>query len=171
MFVSSIGGAKKDNRQRDYLVRDFSIDGKVPVKSFPVSVNQSGAFLIGEEFLKNFTLIIDFPGKKAYFKRASRDDIDKGFKDTFGFIPMWDGKSGLIISSITTDTPASKARLNIGDKIIALNGKKMDGLTQNGFCKFMLSSEADPKSFDKQKDLKLVIRDKNGQEKTITLSK
>ena len=170
-FVSSVGGTKQNNRQIDFLITDFSIDNKIPIKSFPVSVNQSGAFLIGEDFLKKFTIIIDFPGKKAFFKQVGEGDIEQGFKDTFGFMPMWDGKSGLFISAVTSNTPAAKVDLKPGDKIISLNGKKMDSFTQDKFCQFMLSSQNDPDSFEKQKTAKLTIQRGDQKPQEIELKK
>lgn len=170
-FVSGFGGAKQNNRKIDYLVKDFSIDNKIPIKAFPVSVNQSGAFLIGENFLKKFTIIIDFPGTKAFFKQTDKGDIKEGFRDTFGFTPMWDGKSGLFISAIASNTPAAKADLTPGDKIISLNGKKMVALTQDEFCKFILSSQNDPLSFEKQKKVELVIKHGDQKPRKIELKK
>lgn len=159
-FVAGFGGVENNNRKLEYVVKDFSIDNIIPIKSFPVSVNQSNAFLIGEDFLKKFTIIIDFPAKKAYFKQVEEGEISEGFHRTFGFTPIWDGKSSLIIGAITSNTPATKANLKLGDKIISLNGMKMNKVTEDEFCKFMLSSQSNPNSFEKQKSIKLVIQRK-----------
>jgi len=168
-FVTGFGGAKQNNRKIDYLVKDFSIDNKIPIKTFPISVNQSGAFLIGVDFLKNFTTIIDFLGKKAYFKQIGTGEITKNFPETFGFTPMWDGKSNLVVSAITSNTPAAKSDLKVGDKILSLNGKKMDAMTKERFCKFMLSSQNNPHSFEKQKRVELLIQRGNQKVKEIQL--
>ena len=168
-FVSSFGGAKQNNRQIDYLVKDFSIDNKIPIKSFPISVNQSGAFLIGENCLKKITIIIDFPDKKAYFKQIETGEINENFSKTFGFTPMWDGKSSLVISAIASNTPTEKHDLKPGDKIISLNGIKMDRLTKENFCKLMLSSQKDPHSFEKQKNIRLFIQRGEQKPKEVQL--
>ncbi len=169
-FVASFGGVDQNNKKVDYLVKNFSIDNKIPIKSFPITVNQSGAFLIGEKFLKKFTIIIDFPDKKAYFKQIEAGEIDENFSKTFGFTPMWDGKTGLVISAITSNTPAEKYDLKPGDKIISLNGVKMDKLTKESFCKFMLSSQKDPHSFEKQKSVRLVIQRGEHKPKEVQLT-
>ena len=76
---------------------------------------------------------------------------------------MWDGKSSLVISAITSNTPAASADLKAGDKILSLNGIAMSDITEEKFCSFILGSQSDPNSFEKQKRVKLLI--KRGEQK------
>ena len=168
-FVAGFGGAKQNNIKFDYLVKDFSIDNKIHIKAFPFTVDQSNAFLIGENFLKKFTIIIDFPGKKAYFKQLEEGEINEGFAKTFGFTPLWDGKSSLIISAVTSNTPAAKADLKPGDRIVSLNGVEMNEITEEGFCEFWNSSQNGTNSFEEQNSVELVIQRGNQDAKKVQL--
>ncbi|RUM66401.1 MAG: hypothetical protein DSZ05_04510 [Sulfurospirillum sp.] len=163
---SSIGG-NNNHTQREYLAKDFSLDSKIKIKSFPIEVDNSGAFLIGNGFLKHFDLIIDFPAQKVYFKAIKQGVIDEGFNDTFGLTPFWDKNKGLFVSAITDKTPAKEANLKIGQKIISFNGKETSAMSQDDFCKLLLKYS----NINKQKMLDISVKSNNGESKKIILKK
>ena len=171
-FSSSLGGANT-GRQRTYLVKDFSIgsnDPKLMIKSFPVSVDQSQGFLIGEGFLKHFNIILDLPGQKAYFQNTGNDPVDERYSDGFGFTPFWSEAEGLTISAITDKTPAAQASLKAGDKILSLNGNDVSKITKEGFCELLLQYSTDS-SINKQSSLEMAIQRGNNPPKSMILKK
>ncbi len=170
-FSSSIGGSNA-GKERTYLAKDFSLgsgDSILPIKSFPISVDNSHAFLIGNGFLKHFTIILDLPEQKAYFKNNS-ESIDEGYSDSFGFTPFWNEKDGLFISAITDKTPATQASLKVGDKILSLNGKDVSKIDKNGFCKILLQYDSDA-SMNKQSSLEITVQHGDNAPESILLKK
>jgi len=163
---SSIGG-NNNHTQREYLAKDFLLDSKIKIKSFPIEVDSSGAFLIGNGFLKHFDLIIDFPSKKAYIRAIKQRAIDEGFNNTFGLTPFWDKNKGLFISAITDKTAAKEANLKIGQKIISFNGKDTSAMTKDDFCKLLLNFH----NINKQKSLAIGIASDSAKNKKIILKK
>ncbi len=164
-YSSSIGGQNTDRQKREYLLTDFTISPSLKIKSFPMSVDQSHSFLIGNQFLKHFNIIIDFPNQKAYFQNTKDGAINEGFIETFGFVPFWNENDGLFISAITDKTPASKANLKVGDKIVTLSGKDVSNMKESEFCSLMLNED-----LNKKERLKITIQRDNTQ-KNITLEK
>jgi len=169
-FSASIANNNTDRLKRTYLVKDFSLDSVLHIKSFPVSIDNSNAYLIGNGFLKHFTVIFDLPGQKAFFQKIKKDELNEGFEDTFGFTPFWNETDGLFISAITDKTPAAEAELKVGDKILSLNGKDVSKMEKEDFC-VLLQQASTEESMDKQKELKITIRRGNGAPQSFLLNK
>jgi len=165
-FSSSIGGVNTDSLEVTYLARDFSIGAALPIRSFPISVDNSGAFLIGNDFLKHFTIILDLQNQKAYFQGAGKNVIEEGFKDTFGFTPFWTKETGLTISAITENTPASSAGLQIGDRILSMNNKDVSAMNADGFCLLLRYP-----TLDNQRALDITYQRDDDKPDSITLGK
>jgi len=166
---SSIGGTN-ENIQRTFLVKNFNLDSKIKIESFPIEVDNSGAFLIGNGFLKHFDIILDFPTQKAYFKALNKSALDEGFNETFGLTPFWNEERGLFISAITDKTVAKRAGLKIGDKILSLNGKDTSKMSKDDFCKLLLQFGSKD-GINRQKTLKVTIQTDNNKTKSIELKK
>ena len=156
-FSASIANNNTNRLKRTYVVKDFSLDSMLHVQSFPISVDNSNAYLIGNSFLKHFTVILDLPGQKAYFQKINKENLNEGFEESFGFTPFWSKKKGLFISALTSKTPAAKACLKIGDKILSLNGKDVSQMGKEGFCK-LLKEASSSNSFNKQRELTIRIQ-------------
>jgi len=169
-FSASIANNNIDRLKRTYLVKNFSLDSILHIKSFPVSIDNSNAYLIGDGFLKHFTFIFDLPGQKAYFQKINNKEINEGFDDTFGFTPFWTEKDGLFISAITDKTPAAQASLKVGDKILSLNGKDVSKIKKEDFCE-LLQQASTPNSMDKQKELTITIQRGNNTPQSFILKK
>ena len=166
---SSIGGTN-EQIQRTYLAKNFNLDSKIKIASFPIEVDNSGTFLIGNGFLKHFKIILDFPAQKAYFKAVNKGAVDEGFNDTFGLTPFWNEEQGLFVSAITDKTVAKKAGLKIGDKILSLNGKDTSKMSRDDFCKLLLQFGTKD-GINRQKTLKITIESDNNQSKSMILKK
>ncbi|WP_428539671.1 retropepsin-like aspartic protease [Profundibacter sp.] len=85
-FSSSIGGVNIDSLKVTYLAQNFSISPGLPIKSFPISVDKSGSFLVGNDFLKHFTIVLDFPNQKGTSVN-SRFRLLRGGVDGFSPVP------------------------------------------------------------------------------------
>lgn len=77
--------------------------------------------------------------------------ITDGFKDSFGFTPMWNNRDKLFIFSITEKIPAHKVELKIGSNITAVNGKNTKGFTKENLCLLMEKLSSKKTSFDIRK--------------------
>lgn len=107
--------------------------GGIKVKSPVVSVNEGkgGAngesaaydYLLGAEILKHFTLTIDYPNKRIFFKPNA--DFGKPFEADKTGIRLTSGGPDLREFTITGILPGSSAEaagLKAGDKLVSING-------------------------------------------------
>jgi len=101
---------------------------------------------LGLEFMMNFVVTFDWASNTLYLTPVAGREPKHNIR-TFGFNYSYRDGS-MRVSSIYAGSPAEKAGLRIDDPILSINGKPVDGLTeddvrlfQNGGLKF--SSEED----------------------------
>ncbi len=101
------------------------------------SLDKSGALasdkykgLIGNEFLRRFDVVIDFPNKVFYF-RPGKEYSCPFVSNRLGFryIDRSDILQDWIINGVYNPSEAQSAGLQTGDRITSLNGKPVAGLT------------------------------------------
>ena len=151
-YSSSFSGLDTQRDLESFLVKDFSLDRSIQVDSFPVSVDESGQFLVGNSFLKHFDMIIDFKHKRAYFK-ALEAKIDEGFENSFGFSLFWDEAQKLYVSAIEENSIAAQNGLSIGDKILSLNDEDTLSFSAEEYCKLTTSD-----FFQKEHKLEITLQ-------------
>jgi predicted aspartyl protease len=171
IYLAEIGGANTNMEEISYLVNNFSIDEKIPVDSMPIHINNGGLSLIGNKLLKRFSIIADFPKKKAYLKPLVDEDIAVSFKDTFGFKPFWSEENKLFVSAIIDHTPAYHSRMEIGDSIISINNEDTSNFSVDESCNMLRMLGGDEESYDDHKTLEIAVKKSSGEIKSITLEK
>lgn len=118
--------------------------------------------LIGAEILQNYNFVIDFPNQLIYIKRNGRNDDDYSHSSLsqFCYFDRTDIMDGWNVTGLYTDGIAHKAGIEIGDMIIAINGRPVRGITW----------EEQRKGLGLKGETKYTIRKKNGEVKDYILN-
>ena len=153
-FSSDFSGINQHSFIDKYLLEDFSIDKKIPIKSYLLFYEKNSLNIVGNEFLANFNVTIDFRKKRLYLK-ALKKEINEKHKKSFGFLTFWSEDKKLFISAITQDTPAYHSKLKIGDRIMSINELDCLNFTKGMYCKYFLLSNKN--IFYKEDESKLNI--------------
>ena len=87
--------------------------------------------LIGNDILRHYDLIIDAAGKALYARRNSVADssYQHSSRMQMGYVDRTDIAQGWIVSSLYAGGVAEKAGFEIGDTIISINGRPVNGIT------------------------------------------
>lgn len=157
-FRSSFSGIKEYETETLYMLENFHITKDILIKKYPISLNDGCESLVGNSFLKNFDIILDFKKKKFYLKPLFCEAIKKVFNDSFGFFLHWDEIRKIYISALTKDSLAAKAGLKIGDRILALDGEDTYDFTKQEFCKMFLKLNSDEESYESHEQLELTVK-------------
>ena len=140
------------------MLEDFKIANKIAIKRYPVSLNNSSQSLVGNDFLKNFDIILDFKKKMFYLKHLEQGTIEKNFNDSFGFFLHWDETRKLYISALSENSIASNAKLKLGDRILALDGKDTYEFSKEEYCELFLELNSDDGGYESLESLELTIK-------------
>lgn len=133
------------------------------------SLNTKGALsdreylgLIGADILQNYNFVIDYTNKAVYIKRNGR--TNKAYSQTslaqFSYIDRTDIMDGWSVTGMYTDGIAHKAGIEIGDVIIAINGRPVKEI----------SWEEQRKGLGLKGETKYTIKKKNGEVKDYVLN-
>ncbi|NOY49527.1 MAG: hypothetical protein GXO88_03035 [Chlorobi bacterium] len=125
----------------------------LPIVAYNPSYGQTmGKGSVGVGFLKHFVSTIDWNDKVIYLMPAKLDKPLPHNKDTFGFTYGFK-KGSFQVQSILSGSTAETLGLEIGDKILSINGYDVSQLT---ICKI-----------DEYKNGKLIFSSENDKEITI----
>lgn len=158
LFMSSFNGLKEYSEEINYLVKDFKITNKIAIKSYPVSLNATSLSLVGNSFLENFDLILDFKKKQLYLQKYSDKNIEKSFSNSFGFFVHWNETQKLYISAISKDSVASRAGLEIGNRILALGEMDTYEFSKEDYCKLFLALNGGMKTYESEDRLEITVK-------------
>ena len=158
LFMSSFNGLKEYSEEKNYLVKDFKIADKIAIKSYPVSLNATSLSLVGNSFLENFALVLDFKKKQLYLRQYSDKNIEKSFSSSFGFFVHWNETQKLYISAITRDSVASKAGLEIGNRILALGEMDTYEFSKEDYCELFLALNSGMKTYESQDKVEITVK-------------
>jgi len=158
LFSSSFSGAKEEEVETVYLLENFNITKNIAIKRYPVSLNDGLESLVGNSFLKNFDIILDFKKKMFYMKQLDNALLEKNFNDSFGFFLHWDETRKLYISALSNSSLASNAGLKLGDRILELDGKDTYEFTKEDYCALFLALNSDEKTYESLNRLELTIK-------------
>jgi len=158
LFMSSFNGLKEYSQEKNYLVKDFKITKSIAIKSYPVSLNATSLSLVGNSFLENFDLVLDFRKKQLYLRQYSDENIDKSFSSSFGFFVHWNESQKLYISAISKDSVASRAGLEIGNRILALGEMDTYAFSKEDYCELFLALNGSMKTYESQKRLEITVK-------------
>lgn len=90
--------------------------------------------IIGNRILKRFNVVLDYSHQIVYFKPERRIWKEKFDYDRSGISVIAGGQSlrTFTVASIIEDSPAYRAGMRIGDRLVAFNGKSVGFLSLNG---------------------------------------
>ncbi|MCG3125146.1 MAG: hypothetical protein GIKADHBN_03678 [Phycisphaerales bacterium] len=104
----------------DFELRD------VPVRTITVDDSYFDV-VIGHRVLAQFTVTLDGPGKAVYLEPNSAfgndcRDADVGFATSHRIPPVREQDRGVHVTDVHPDSPASRAGMLAGDRLIAIEG-------------------------------------------------
>lgn len=109
--------------------------------------------LIGNEFLKQFLVTIDWKWQEITF--SSYQANDNQHLEHFGFSPKWkDGK--VVVASIFENSSASKADIELNDQILQIDDTDFRNCTFNAYCHFLQKN-----IFKENKTLSVIFKKDN----------
>ncbi|MBX7131635.1 MAG: aspartyl protease family protein [Fimbriimonadaceae bacterium] len=142
---------------------------KLPSFTVTLSRQQKGAFAdkdasgnLGADILRRFTVILDYKGEKAYFRKNAH--FEQPFAtNRSGAAVLFDGKEHRV-RMVSKDSAAFDAGVKIGDRILAVDGKPVEqmkamdvwaALRQPAGTKVRLTVQS---GTDDRRDVELVLR-------------
>ena len=158
MFTSSFSGTKEEEIETIYLLEDFHISKNISIKRYPISLNDGLESLVGNSFLKNFDIILDFKKKMFYLRQLEKGIIEKNFNESFGFFLHWDENRKLYISALSENSPAFNAGLKIGDRVLALDERDTYEFSQQEYCEMFLALNSDEETYESLDSLELTVK-------------
>lgn len=130
-----------------------------------LSLQRSGALassdraaLVGPDVLKQFTTTFDYTRKQLIFEKNS----NYGKADSYDRAGMWFGQEGdhFEVIDVIAGGPASEAGIKVGDRIVAIDGKNVNGLD---LPSVRLRFKNDPP----QKRVRLIVQREGGQREVV----
>lgn len=86
-------------------------------------VTSSATPVVGQDFLSQFTVVLDYPEEKAWLFPNGKIELSK---DEYSLgLGMGQNEQGIfVVTGVWEGSPADLAHIHVGDKIIAINGVK-----------------------------------------------
>jgi len=140
--------------------------GKSLGRKIMINVYQNPFASVGTEFFCLFLVTFDW-SKKEIRLTPWLEESDPALS-TFGFNFSWHEQDHcLYVNYIYRDSPAARAGMAVGDRILQINGLDLTDLNLNGYCRFFL----EPKTlFGTEEIIQLRLRGEN-EDRIIELHK
>jgi predicted aspartyl protease len=116
----------------DLALGDQQLDG------FPVATFESleaGQGNIGNAFLLNYVVTIDWPEQRIYFDPRT-DDSNPPLPPAARI--GWDGQN-IIVGSVVEGSDVAEAGLQVGQRIISIDGQDLSSATRDDFCELYVA--------------------------------
>jgi hypothetical protein len=154
----------KVGRVRRVELGTFALENVVT--SFPSEKHQKAAGEdyrdgnLGEEILRRFDVTFDYAGNRMVLEKAH------GFGEPFehemaGLGFDWGKDESLLVSEVLPGSPAATAGIQVGDRVMSIDGRAMTGVSDHGLHKTLTVDGADVRMS--------LMRAKETLEKTIRL--
>jgi hypothetical protein len=125
-ITNTLSGTQMDTAKIAYS--KMSLNNGIRLDSIPIFSTKSIAMnLVGMEFIKRFNVLVDYQHRRIYFQPNPNFRLEKAsFYKTKGFSSRNTINSGFCIQNILVNSPAERAGLKVGDKIISINNISTD---------------------------------------------
>ncbi|OFX83426.1 MAG: hypothetical protein A2W99_12550 [Bacteroidetes bacterium GWF2_33_16] len=120
------------------LINDFEI-GNLALKNIPVQFKQNGSRTIGNEFLKNYRVIIDWKAREIILIPNHNKEYDFSRWKSFGFSPYLEDNK-FFVGFIVKGSSADEQGLKLGDQIIEINSYDYSRVPLEDYCDFISNS-------------------------------
>ena len=127
-----------------YAGIDLDIGGAT-VAEYPIATVESlaeGQGNIGNAFLDDFVLTIDWPGGKVYLDPVSADGSIPTPTEPAAVNVGWDGED-MTVGSIARGSPPAEAGLELGETVVAIDETDVGAATRDDFCTWYTSDTPD----------------------------
>ncbi|MFY0651854.1 MAG: aspartyl protease family protein [Cyclobacteriaceae bacterium] len=139
-IASGAFGYEKPDSSHVALVHSFSVGSEAPVtlKNQLITLSNHSDKLLGLDFFENFITTIDWFENKIYLSENGLNS-GKNSYDSFGFRTIYQDEK-LYAGFIYNNSPAKKAGLQLGDRIININEFDFTSSSEDTFCEFLKSN-------------------------------
>ena len=96
-----------------------------------IDIKKTGTSTLGTDFLKNYLVTVDWPGKTAYFEKLATDSIVP--LTSFGFHVILHGEI-LEVAQLIENSPAYAEGLRLGDQILKVNDSDYTTIQKEEYC-------------------------------------
>lgn len=136
-----IGAGIFGRDKESYLVKtDKIVSGPLVIENAPVVTNNFDLMTLGNAYLKNFLVIIDYPNSVIYLKQYPGHSLDNRLL-SFGF-GLSREKDKTAVTGTWKGGVADKAGLLAGDELVSLNDKDAASFSLLEIMQLMKSSES-----------------------------
>lgn len=119
-----------------YADLELTFDGAADRLAYPVAASDAiaaGVGIMGNTFLREFVVTIDWPERKVYLQPVAADRSVRPPPDPRSATTMWrDGQ--LIVRSLVRAGPAEADGLELGDALAAVDGRPVIAPSFGTFC-------------------------------------
>ena len=160
MFVDKNFSADGWQDRTSLLVPTIGFNGLIATNLYLTPSKPQNENILGLDILRQFLVTLDFPGGQIVLNK-SETLVEKGhIRGTTGVF-LQQIKDSFIISRIVNDTEIQKSGLQVGSKVVQVDGQPLTELSQY-IAQRLLNGEAGS-------DARLVIEDRQGRLKSVTL--
>jgi hypothetical protein len=122
----------------------------------------AGGNTIGNKFWNQFQVTIDWQQEVLLLEK--NEAYQPPVFETFGFLQAFRDDQ-LLVGFVYEDSPASRAGLRVGDRLLFANGMDMINFRKSDYCRFFINRQ-----LDEWKELDLLI-EQNGTTRKVKLEK
>lgn len=116
-------GVEGKEIRRECLVDTVRFGGFVHRR---VRFNESQDNAIGRDMLCRYVTILDFPERRAYFRRGSRHDLPDRYDSPL--VSLEPAGGGMVVTDVIRGGVADVSGLQVGDVILAVGNSSVDGV-------------------------------------------
>jgi hypothetical protein len=140
--------------------KGLNLAGKVPIEMSWVECNNYDVIILGANFFKNYTLTFDWKSHQLIFDNP--EPVERGrIPIEFAY-----RENKVTIVELIKGSKAQKHGIVLGDEVLALNGKVLEGISESDFYQFQHQLQENmPKYW------KLTLRDKHNNIKEVIIEK
>jgi hypothetical protein len=118
---------------------------------------------LGSDFFRDYVVTMDWKNQKMYFVSQGAPAVEW---ETFGFSTNKQDKQ-LYVSFLYENSPAARAGLRRGDKIISIDGTRYDNMSSEDFCNLLVK----PPSWKRARVIEVTYTSQDGISKTVQVER
>ena len=140
LTILGAGAAGTFTTDLSYLDVGLSLGDSIT--TYPVAVSetmQTGVGNIGNTFLREFVVTIDWPGRTVYLDPVAADRSIGGPAEPSAAGIAWDGER-VVVGSLVRGGPSEQAGLELGEVVTAVGATDLQAPTFDDFCALLTAT-------------------------------